>query len=212
MSEQNQERDYVANLSDMHLDVLREIGNIGSGNAASSLSAMLNAPVDINIPIVKILDVEELAETIGGPETQVVGILFTLHKDFEGMMMFLTQKQFAHVVLNVLMDKHFESFEELGEMDISAIKEVGNIMVSAYMGAISQMTNFKIALSPPSIAIDMAGALLNVPAVEIEKFGDKALFIQDGFINGENEVTSYLIMIPEVGYLRKLFGVFGMDV
>ena len=206
------DKNYIANLSEMHFDVLREIGNIGSGNAASSLSVMLNTKVDMNIPVVKILDVEELAETIGGPETQVVGILFTLHEDFEGMMMFLTQKQFAHLVLNILMDKHFDSFEDLGEMDISAVKEVGNIMVSSYMGAISQMTNFKIALSPPSIAIDMAGALLNVPAVEIEKYGDKALFIQDGFINGDNQVTSYLIMIPEVGYLKKLFQVFGMDV
>ena len=206
------DRGYIANLSEMHFDVLREIGNIGSGNAASALSAMLNTKVDMNIPTVKILDVEELAETVGGPETQVVGILFTLHEDFEGMMMFLTQKQFAHLVLNVLMDRHFDSFEELGEMDISAIKEVGNIMVSAYMGAISQMTNFKIALSPPSIAIDMAGALLNVPAVEIEKYGDKALFIQDGFIGGDNQVTSFLIMIPETGYLKKLFQVFGMDV
>ena len=206
------EKGYIANLSDMHIDVLREIGNIGSGNAASSLSAMLNTPVDMNIPTVKILDVEELADTVGGPETQVVGILFSMYEDFQGIMMFITQKQFAHLVLNVLMGKQFDSFEDLGEMDISAIEEVGNIMVSAYMGAISQMTNFKIALSPPSIAIDMAGALLNVPAVEIEKYGDKALFIQDGFINGENQVTSYLLMIPEVGYLKKLFQVFGMDV
>ena len=203
---------YISNLSDMHIDVLREIGNIGSGNAASSLSAMLNTPIDMNIPTVKILDVEELAETIGGPENQVVGILFSLHQDFEGMMMFITEKQFAHLVLNVLMGKKFDKFEDLGEIDISAVKEVGNIMVSAYMGAISQMTNFKIALSPPSIAIDMAGALLNVPAVEIEKYGDKALFIQDGFINGDNHVTSYLLLIPEVGYLKKIFQVFGMDV
>jgi len=208
----SEDKSYIANLSPMHFDVLREIGNIGSGNAASSLSAMLNTPVDMNIPTVKILDVEELADTVGGPETQVVGILFSLHEDFEGMMLFITQKQFAHLVLNVLMGKQFDSFEDLGEMDISAIKEVGNIMVSAYMGAISQMTSFKIALSPPSIAIDMAGALLNVPAVEIEKYGDKALFIQDGFINGENQVTSYLLLIPEIGYLKKLFQVFGMDV
>ena len=203
---------YTTNLSAMHIDVLREIGNIGSGNAASSLSSMLNTPIDMNIPTVKILDVEELAATIGGPEMQVVGILFSLHQDFEGMMMFITEKQFAHLVLNVLMGKNFDKFEDLGEMDISAIKEVGNIMVSAYMGAISQMTNFKIALSPPSIAIDMAGALLNVPAVEIEKYGDKALFIQDGFINGNNQVTSYLLLIPEVGYLKKIFQVFGMDI
>ena len=207
----NEERNYVSQLDETHIDVLREIGNIGSGNAATSLSAMLGARVDMNIPKVEILNVEELANTVGGPETQVVGILFSLHEEFEGMMMFLTEKRFAHLVLNVLMDKQFDKFEDLGEMDISALKEVGNIMVSAYVGAISQMTNMKIALSPPSIAIDMVGALLNVPAVEIEKYGDKALFIQDGFLNGDNQVTSYLLLIPEVGYLKKIFQNLGMD-
>ena len=203
---------YIANLSDMHIDILREIGNIGSGNAAASLAYMLKTKVAMNVPTVKILDVEELADIVGGPETQVVGILFSLQEDFQGMMMFITQKQFAHLVLNVLMNKKFDKFEDLGEVDLSAIQEVGNIMVSSYMGAISQMTNFKIALSPPSLAIDMAGALLNVPAVEIEKYGDKALFIQDGFINGNEQLTSYLLLIPEIGYLKKLFQVFGMDV
>ena len=203
---------YIANLSAMHIDVLREIGNIGSGNAAASLASMLNTTVAMNVPTVKILDVEELADIVGGPETQVVGILFSLQEDFQGMMMFITQKQFAHLVLNVLMGKNFDKFEDLSEFDLSAIQEVGNIMVSSYMGAISQMTNFKIALSPPNLAIDMAGALLIVPAVEIEKYGDKALFIQDGFINGDNHLTSYLLLIPEIGYLKKLFQVFGMDV
>jgi len=207
----DKEKDYIANLSMMHIDVLREIGNVGSGNAASALSSMLNTKVDMSIPMVKILDIEELANTIGGPENQVVGILFTLHEEFEGMIMFITEKQFAHLVLNILMGKNFDSFEDLGEMDISAIKEVGNIMVSAYMNAISQMTKMKIALSPPGIAIDMVGALLNVPAVEIEKFGDKALFIQDGFINGQDRVTSYLLLIPEVGYLKKIFQNLGLD-
>jgi chemotaxis protein CheC len=205
------ERGYVSGLSDLHLDVLKEIGNIGSGNAASSLSEMLNTPVHMNLPTVKILDISDLANMLGGPENQVVGILFSISKDFEGMMMFITEKQFAHLVLNVLMDKRFDKFEDLEEMDISAIKEVGNIMVSAYMRAISTMTNMQIGLSPPSIAIDMVGALLNVPAVEIEKYGDKALFIQDGFINNENQVTSYLLLIPEVGYLKKIFQILGLE-
>ena len=209
MEEQN--NFMVAHLNEMHIDVLREIGNIGSGNAAHALASMLNRRVDMNIPVVKILDVEELAEMLGGPETQVVGILFTIHEEFQGMMMFLTEKQFAHLVLNVLLQKHFDSFEDLGEMDISAIKEVGNIMVSSYMGAISQLTTLKIGLSPPAICIDMVGAMLNIPAVEAEKYGDKALFIQDGFIDGNNKVESYLLLLPEVGYLRKIFEKLGLE-
>ena len=199
------------NLNEMHIDVLREIGNIGSGNAANALATMLNRRIDMNIPEVKILDVEELAEMLGGPEMQVVGILSTLHEEFQGMMMFLTEKKFAHLVLNVLMNKSFENFEDLEDIDISAIQEVGNIMLSAYMQAISTITNLKIGLSPPATAIDMVGALLNVPAVEIEKFGDKALFIQDSFKDQNNKVDSYLLLIPEVGYLKKIFQILGLE-
>ena len=202
---------YVDSLREVHIDVLKEIGNIGSGNAASALSAMLSRKVDMNLPTVKILDVTELADIMGGPENQVVGILFCLSDEFEGMMMFITERQFAHLVLNVLMTKDFDKFEDLTDIDISALKEVGNIMVSSYMGAISTLTNMRILLSPPSICIDMVGALLNVPAVEIEKYGDKALFIQDGFIDGSNQVTSYLLLIPEVGYLKKIFQNLGID-
>lgn len=201
----------MMNLNEMHIDVLREIGNIGSGNAAQALAAMLNRRVDMDLPTVKILDFEELAAMVGGPETQVVGILFTTHDEFQGMMMFLTEKKFAHLVLNVLMNKNFESYEDLNEMDISAIEEVGNIMVSAYMRAISTLTGLRIGLSSPAIAIDMVGALLNIPAVEVEKFGDQALFIQGGFIDESNKVESYLLLIPEVGYLKKIFQILGLE-
>jgi len=202
----------VSSLSNFHIDVLREVGNIGSGNAASSLAQMIDRPVDMNVPTVEVLDINKLANLLGGPENQVVGILFSLGYDFEGMMMFITEKQFAHLVLNVLMGKEFSCFEELDEIDISAIQEVGNIMVGSYIQAISQMTGLAINLTPPSIAIDMVGALLNVPAVEVEKYGDKALFIQDGFIDGSKQVTSYLLLIPEVGYLKKLFEKLGLDI
>ena len=209
MEENNQ---YIASLNDAQIDALREIGNIGSGNAASSLADMLNRKVDMNVPSVKILDISELAEMLGGPETEVVGILFSLKHDFEGMMMFLTEKKFAHLVLNVLMNKNFESFDELNEMDLSAIAEVGNVMVGAYINAISMITNLKIGITAPALAIDMVGALLNVPAVEIEKYGDKALFIQDGFIDGTEQVTSYLMLIPEIEYLKKIFEILGMEI
>lgn len=210
MSDEN--KSVVDKLKDEHLDALREIGNIGSGNAASALAQLINRKVDMNLPIVKILDVQELAEALGGAENQVVGILFQLENEFKGMMMFLVAQEFTHLILNVLMGKDFTSFEDLGDMDISAIKEVGNILVGSYIGALSQLTNFKIELSPPAIAIDMVGAILSVPAIEIEKFGDKALFIQDGFIDGAEKVTSYLMLIPEVGYLENMLKMFGMDI
>ena len=79
-------------LKDMHLDVLREIGNIGSGNAASSLASMLNTPVNISVPAVRILDYEQVEEEMGGPEQMIVGLLLSLEGDVNGMIMFLDRK------------------------------------------------------------------------------------------------------------------------
>ena len=211
----DEEKNYVANLSMMHIDALKELGNIGSGNAATALSSMLNTKVDMNIPSVKILDIQEIANVIGGAGNQAAGIKFTLYEDFSGMMMFVMEKQFAQVVLNILMNKNrdsFDKFEELGEMDMSAIKEVGNIIVSSYINAIARMTNMKIALSPPDIYIDTAKNLFNIPAIGIDKYGEKILFIQDGFINGQGKVTSYFLLIPEIKSLKKIFQAFGMDI
>jgi len=205
-----EEENYFAELDALRIDALREIGNIGAGNAATALAAMLNIRVDMNVPEVKVLNVGELADNVGGPENQVVGIIFSLRGDFKGLMMFITEEKFAHLVLNVLMKKQFDRYEEFGEIELSALKEVANIMVSSYVMAISKMTNMKISVSPPGISVDMAGALLNVPAVEMEKYGDKALFVRNGFFNGDNRVTSYLMLIPEAGYVNKIFQGLGM--
>jgi len=199
-------------LTSDHIDCLREIGNIGSGHAASSLAQLLNRRVDMQPPTVSVLDIEALADKLGGPENQIIGILFTLAGDFQGMMMFLTEQKFAHLSLNVLMGKELKGFEDLTEIDLSALMEVGNIMISAYITAISDLTRLSITLSPPSIAIDMAGAILSVPALEIEKIGDKALFIQDGFIDEKERVTSYLLLIPEEGHLQNMLRVLGMEI
>ena len=126
-------------LNDIHLDVLREIGNIGSGNAATSLAGLLSKPVQIQVPKIGVLDFEQVIEELGGSETSVVGLLLTMDGDVSGMLMFLLEKDFAHMMLNTLLGTEFHDFSEIDEMGISAIQEVSNIMAGAYVGAIGGM-------------------------------------------------------------------------
>lgn len=200
------------NLNALQIDVLREIGNIGAGNAATTLSMMLSRKVDMTVPHVKIVDIQEIANTLGGPENQVVGILFTLSENIEGMMMFILEQKFAHLIINQLMGRNLESFSDFEEMDLSALKEIGNIMAGSYVNAIGGLTNLVINISVPSIAIDMAGAILSVPAIQFGKVGDKVLFIEEEFIGDGENVNSYLILIPEMESLNKILEILGVKV
>jgi len=199
------------NLDDMHLDILREIGNIGAGNATTALSQLINAKIDMGIPTVKILEFKELAEVLGGEENPIVGILLGLEGDAGGMIVFVLEQKAAHNLVNTLMGKDIEKFESFTEMDLSALKEIGNIITGAYLSSLSSLTNLNIIATVPYMAIDMAGAILSVPAIEFGKVGDKALLIQTGFGKDQEAVYGYFILIPDPPSYSKIFRSLGMD-
>ncbi|MEL7623571.1 MAG: chemotaxis protein CheC [Clostridiales bacterium] len=199
-------------LNDLQLDVLREIGNIGSGNAASALSTMLDRPVDISVPKVMILDYNEVTDSLGGPEELLVGLLLSLSGDVTGMIMFLLHKDFAHMMINTLTGMELENFGNLDEFSSSAIREVGNIMAASYVNAIASLTGLDINISPPDLCVDMVGAILSVPAIYFANIGDKIIFIQDEFDKKEDDKTSsHILMIPEMDSLAKIMTNLGLE-
>lgn len=201
----------LEDFSDMQLDVLKEIANIGAGNATTSLSNLLNASVDMSVPTVKFLEFKELGDIIGGAENLVVGILLTLEDDLDGMMMFIMEKDAAHKVVSRLMGRPAVTFDDFDEMDLSALKEIGNIIAGSYLSSISTFTNMVITSSVPYLSIDMAGAILSVPAIEFGKISDKALLIQSRFGDENTVVDGYYILIPTLESFNKIFSVLGLQ-
>lgn len=198
-------------LSPVAIDCLREIGNIGSGSAASSLAQMLQKPIEMHVPDVRVLDYQSVIDEMGGPEKVITGILVTLCGDIEGMIMFLLEDTFAKVVLGTFLGKENVKVIELDEGDFSAIKEMGNIMAGSYLGALSTMTGLTIDMSVPSMTVDMMGAIMNAPMIEFSEVGDKVLFINDGFIIDNVDIRSNIILIPTVqslDILMKKLGVY----
>jgi chemotaxis protein CheC len=192
-------------LNDIHVDILREIANIGTGNAATSLASMLQRTVDIQVPSVRFLDYNAVTERLGGPETLMVGMLLTLDGDVSGMMMFLMKEQFAHMVLNSLLGQSFENFTDVDEMSMSAMQEIGNIMAGSYVNAIGQITGLTINISPPDITIDMIGSVLSVPAIHFANISDQVIFIEDEFGGGESkDEVSNILLIPDVDSLERI--------
>lgn len=200
-----------SDLSPMHLDVLREIGSIGTGNAATSLATMLQRSVSINVPAINVLDYERVAEELGGLETMIVGIMLTISGEVNGMMMFLLQKDFAHTIVNDLLGGCFNGFHELDDLSVSAIQEIGNIMTASYVNAIAQLTGLTIEISVPSMAVDMAGAILSVPAIYFADISDKVIFIQDELKGDSGNMISHILLIPTTDSLQRIMLKLGVE-
>jgi chemotaxis protein CheC len=201
-------------MDNMQYDVLREIGNIGAGNATTALSQMINARVSMNVPKVEILEFKELSDIVGGAENIVVGILFTLSGDIDGMMMFMMDKVASMHLVNILLGNpeqtEINEQSEFSEMGLSALNEIGNIISGAYLSSLSTLTNLTILSSIPYMAIDMAGAILSVPAIEFGKIGDKALLIETEFGDMDNYVNGYFILIPTLNSYSSILKSLGL--
>ena len=153
-------------LDDTQYDILKEIGNIGAGNATTALAQLINSKIDMSVPQVSLVPFNRIADTIGSEETVLVGILLGLEGDISGMMMFLLQEKSAHNLVNILVGNPPEKEDAFNEMEFSALSEIGNIIAGSYLSALAGLTNLTIVASVPSMTIDMAGALLSVPAIE----------------------------------------------
>jgi chemotaxis protein CheC len=197
-------------LSNLQIDVLREIGNIGAGNAATALAKMLDKKVDMEVPKVRILGFKDVSETLGGAEMIVVGILLGVSGDIKGNIMFILRMEAAKVLVNILMGKPYDEDIEFDEMEISALKEIGNILAGSYLSSLSTLTNLHITPTVPELAIDMAGAILSVPAIEFGKAGDTVLYIETEFSEGSTKVVGDFFLVPDIesyGILLKALGV-----
>ena len=184
-------------LNDVQFDVLKEIGNIGAGNATTALSTMLNVKMDMSVPNVALIQFKDISTIIGSED---------------GMMMFIFDTRSAHHLVNSLMlqdDSKDNDSAEFTEMEMSALNEIGNIASGSYLTAISSLTNLNIIADVPQMTIDMVGALLSVPASEFGKYGDKLLLIQTQF--GELDfVKGYFLLIPELESYDKILRSLGV--
>ena len=199
----------LEHVSENYLDVLKELGNIGAGNAMTALSQMLQCKVDMRVPQDKLLEFSEVGDMVGGEEQILVAVFLGVEGDITGSMMFMLQEESArHLIQKITMGMLPEG-AEFEEMGLSAMQEVGNIITGAYLNSLSSMTSLTIFPSPPALAIDMAGAILSVPAIQFGVYGDKILLIQSQFYD-EIELNGYFILIPDLESYEKILTALGI--
>lgn len=195
-------------MSDEYFDILKELGNIGAGNATTALAQMMQCKVDMSVPQVKLLEFKEMGEIMGGEEIIMAGIYLGIEGDITGSIMFLLEKQAARHLVNKLMGMEITG-DEFSEMEFSALKEVGNIITGAYLNSLSGLTNLVIYPSVPDLTVDMAGAILSVPAIQFGELGDKMLLIQTQFFD-EMVLDGYFILIPDLNSYGRILSALGI--
>lgn len=198
-------------LNSMKLDVLREIGNIGSGNATTALSVMLKSDLRMEMPVVKVLGFNEIPDLVGGADTIVAAVLTHFTGEMNGMTLFILEMEEAKTLLSAMLGKDYpDDFSDFDHMDKSTLKEVGNILMSSYISSISTLTNFKLRTEPPAICVDMAAAVLSMPISELGKIDDKALIIDSRFLDNERPINGFFMFVSDEESFNRIFEALGI--
>ncbi|MFM9327091.1 chemotaxis protein CheC [Paenibacillus mesotrionivorans] len=196
--------------ADLQLDVLREVGNIGAGHAATALAKLLDKPVDMMVPKVRIVPFEEIAESVGGVEQVVVAIFLRIDGETPGNMFFILTQESAKRLLRKIVGIEVENDAFYSEMELSALNEIGNILAGSYLSSLADFTNLNMQPTVPSLAIDMAGAILTYGLLQYGEMGDHALLIDTAFLEGKDEVEGHFFLIPDPESFDRIFVALGV--
>lgn len=199
------------NLTPSQLDALREIGNVGAGNSATALSQIINRRIDMNVPKVALVPLDAVPDMVGGPDAIVVGVFLRVYGKAPGNILFLLPQKSAFYLVDTLMGRKHGQTQKLDFMDESALMEIGNILSGAYLNAFYTFTSLSMLPSIPALAMDMAGAILNVVLVQLGQMGDQALVIETEFLSEDDGISGHFFLVPDPGSLQTIISAVGVE-
>ncbi len=201
-----------SNLKDIQLDLLKEVGNIGAGNAATALSKIIQKQIDMHVPNVKVLPFNEIEKFLGGVEQTVFGIFLRVEGDVPGNMFFIMTIESTRKLLKHLLNENIDDSLTLSDIQHSALSEMGNILLGSYLSSLADFTNLKLSPTVPSIAVDMVGAILSFGLIQASQFNDVAIVIETAFLEGQELVEGHFFLIPDPDAFDILFSSLGVPI
>ena len=208
---------YNQKITSLHLDVLKEIGNIGAAHAATALSDLLGKKIDMRVPKVEMVSFNDMTELVGGSENVVVGIFLRIEGDAEGSMFFILPIEQANRFIRRLINDESFDFKKppVSELGLSAMQEMGNILSGSYLSALSDFTNLKIYPTVPGLSVDMFGAIISIGLIELSHVGDNVIVIntsifEDGVEDLET-VRGHFFLLPDPDSFEAIFKALGVS-
>ena len=190
-------------LSTVQADAIQELGNIGAAHAATTLSQMLGSTVQMSVPAIKAIDISELGAYMG--EESAAMVAFELQGEIQhgGYIIFYISKESAIRLTNTMLGMT-DMDRIMNEMDESALIEVGNIMVSAFLDATAELLGFIMLPSPPALSLDMAHATMATLIAQLGEDVDEVLLFSTELVCEEHKIDSDIIMLPEAATLARI--------
>jgi chemotaxis protein CheC len=199
--------DDARGLKDLQLDALREVANIGAGHAATALSQMTNRTIMISVPEVNVRPLEEVADLLGAPDTVVAAVLMQMMGDLTGRTLILFPDEAARRLCDILFRRDDGSTASFGEMEQSGLKEVGNILVSAYLNALSDFMGMMLVPSVPGLVVDQSAAVITSTYLNFGQERDFVFCVETSFQVGKEResLSGHFLLLPDMPSLRAIF-------
>lgn len=199
--------DDVRDLKALQMDALREVANIGAGHAATALSQMTHRTIMISVPEVNIIPVEAVAELLGQPDDVIAGVLMHMMGDLTGRTLLIFPEASARALCDILLRRPPGATTDFGEMEQSGLKEVGNILTSAYLNALSDFMGMMLVPSVPALVIDLAAAVLTTTYLNFGTERDFVFCVETSFRFGDQGDTlrGHFLLLPDLASLRAIF-------
>jgi chemotaxis protein CheC len=194
----------VSQYSDLQLDALRELANIGSGTASTALSSMLGRSVDITVPSARVLPIAEAVGAVGDPEADATGVVLGVVGDMGASVLLLFTPQDAELMCGML---GVEAGTEIGD---SALQEIGNIVGTSYINALAEMTGMALEPTPPGVASDMLGAIVQSVLAERAGATDVALLLDSELVVEDADCSVSFLLMPDQGGVDRLLARLGL--
>ncbi|WP_246939873.1 chemotaxis protein CheC [Bacillus pinisoli] len=208
---------FLKNFNETHIDILKEVGNIGAGHAATALSKLLDKKIDMKVPDVKVVSFNEMMDIVGGMESVVASVFLRVEGDAPGSMFYiLSIEQASRFIQQLTKDSSFSlDNPPYPEMALSALQELGNILSGSYLSSFSDFTNLNMYPSVPAISIDMVGAIISFGLMELSTVGDYAILINTALQEEEQtvqgSVEGHFFLLPDPHSFSTIFKALGVS-
>ena len=206
--------DNTSGFTSLHMDAIREVGNIGTGNAATALSKLIGRTVDMDVPVAELVPIEEVAAHYGSPETPVCAVLVRTEEEFSCSLIFMIEEEKANFLADLIIPMDISGMDEETQLEIrnSALSEQGNIILGAFLNALAQITGWVLPTTTPAVARDMLGSIMDLVATMFGVIGDSAMLVKTSLkvMDLEDELGGTVIMIPDPGALETLLSKLGV--
>ena len=197
-------------LTELQLDVLREVGSIGAGHAATALSQLVDRPVALQVPTIAVIDLSDVPYVFGGPSQVVCAVYARLLGDIGGGILFLSTEEAALSLVDLLRGNETGTTQNLDVDEEEVLSNATAILIAAYLAAIARMAGLNVLSAAPVLAFDMAGAILAAVASEVDMRAEQAVFVSTAFLDENSSIDAALFFLPDPESLVTILGRLGM--